>query len=152
MGGTLAIGISMALFLFFSGSWILNWTSAWRPYTAFVSQMAILTTVHAFRLATACFINYEMACSRFRFLVHYGVLLGVEVVVLYSLTGYRFFAAYVPDSWIAALAAFDPCRLNVVLGVMLVFSLLPFGAALAHALSRLEVRHSGGSPAKPSAE
>lgn len=136
MGGTLIVGLLLALVFYYFGAWILGWSEFWRPYAAYSPTMAVLTVVFALRLATACFFNHEMACHRFSFLSYYSVVLVLELVVLYGLTGYRFFSPFIPQAWMTLVEAFNPCRLPVVLGVMLVFTLLPFGAVLVHALRR----------------
>ncbi|MEI7901560.1 MAG: hypothetical protein WCK89_15015 [bacterium] len=141
MGGTLAVGLSLALLFFLFGAWLFRQVDAWHPYAAFAPQMSVLTMMYAFRLATGCFTSHEMACRRFTFLSYYGVLLVVEMLVLYGLTGYRFFSAFIPGAWMTTIEALNPCCLSFVLGVMFMFTLLAFGASLAHALRQARLSH-----------
>jgi O-antigen/teichoic acid export membrane protein len=142
LGGALAAGLVLALLFSISAPWLFSRVGAWRPYTPFVPYLAVLTLIHAFRIATACFITHEMACRRFAFLLYYGSLCVIEMFTLYGLTGYRFFSPYLPAAWLSALEAFNPCRLSVVLGVMSLFTLLSFGAALLDALRQRKTRIS----------
>lgn len=134
MAGTLAAGAALAVLFLFLGPLILGSLDTSRPYVGFVSHMAILTLLNAIRLASFCFINHEMACHRFSYLGYCSLLTIFEVVTLYGLTGYQFFAPYVPEDWLRAVAAFNPCRLSVVLSIMFTNSMLIFGAVLIHAL------------------
>ena len=91
---------------------------AWRPYAVFVPQLVLLTIIIAMRTATQCFFSHETAHARFRFYWYCGLIACAEGLFLYGITGFSFFAPWVPASWLAAVAALNPSRLDFVLGVM----------------------------------
>jgi O-antigen/teichoic acid export membrane protein len=136
MAGTLLAGGLLAGGFLLFGRMLLGSVASWRLYAGFAPQMALLTLIHAVRVATSCFLSAEMACGRSRYLLHYGFLLSMESVLLYASTGFLFFVPYVPADWIRAVELFNPCRLTFVLQVMFAFSLLPFIAVITHALIR----------------
>jgi hypothetical protein len=67
-----------------------------------------------------------MACRRFGF-VCYGVPIALlEAGVLVSLTGYGFFAPYLPSSWVGWMESLHAARLEFIVWVMLASSFATF--------------------------
>jgi len=102
--------------------------SDWTIYLPFVPHLLALCLVHVVRGSTYSFVMYKMAKENFDFVPYFVVVAGLETSILYCLTGYTFFAPWMPAQWMDALVAFNPCRLSVVLGIMLmnVFAILAY--------------------------
>jgi ABC-type phosphate transport system permease subunit len=95
----------------------------WTIYLPFVPYLSVLCLVHVIRGSTYSFVIYKMAKNEFDFVPYFVGVAGIETLMLYCLTGYAFFAPWMPTQWMQALAACNPCRLSVVLGIMLLSSL-----------------------------
>ncbi len=124
MGLSLLAGLALAAGLYVFGPWLLGLRAVWRPYAAQAPLMALLTLVFAVRSALACFSTYEAACGRFGFVGYLAALVVAECAVLYGLTGYSFFAGWLPPGWIAWMASLEAARLSFLLRAMLLTSLL----------------------------
>jgi O-antigen/teichoic acid export membrane protein len=97
--------------------------SDWSVYLPFIPHLLALSILQAIRGSTHSFVIYKMAKNEFGFVPYYGVVYAAEVLSLYCLTGYTFFAPWMPKPWMDVLAAFNPCRLSVVLGIMCLYAL-----------------------------
>ena len=95
----------------------------WNVYLPFIPHLIALSIIYAFRGALACFSMFHIARNQFRFISVFVVFYCFEIVLLYCLTGYTFFAPWMPEAWLALLTAFNPCRLPVVLGIILLYTL-----------------------------
>lgn len=124
VGGTLAGGALVSLALLFGGRVLLGLSPLWRPYQPFAVEMVVLAVYNTIGIVCNCFVTYEMAQGRFRFLAYSLPLFAVKAVVLYAVTGFSFFTGLVPQPWLDALAAFNPNRLGYVLAFFLAFSLV----------------------------
>jgi len=93
--------------------------SDWTVYLPFIPQLFALCILHVIRGSTHSFVIYKTAKNEFGFVPYYMVVFGLEILVLYCLMGYTFFAPWIPTHWMDALASFNPCRLSVVLGIIL---------------------------------
>jgi len=133
MAGSLFAGLVIAIIFWQMGSWMFSLFLPWHPYMPFVKQMVLLTVLQAVRISGVCFVTHEVACNRFGFLKYYGSLLVLEIVFLYGITGFGFFAPFIPSEWIESLRIFNPCRLDFVLMVMMASTLLGFMMVLVHA-------------------
>jgi len=100
----------------------------WTIYIPFVPYLFALCLIYVIRGSTYSFVIYKMAKNEFDFVPYFVGVAGIETLMLYCLTGYAFFAPWLPVQWMEALAACNPCRLSVVLGVMLLgsFSILVY--------------------------
>lgn len=125
MGGALGIGLLLAVAFYFCGGWLLGLSSAWKDYLPYTPQMALLTVICSLRSAGGCFINFEMACGRFKFVSYVTLIAVVECALLYGLTGYSFFEGVLPQAWVSWMASLNAARLGFLLQVMLWGSLLP---------------------------
>jgi O-antigen/teichoic acid export membrane protein len=132
MGGTLGSGLFLAAVFYFSGRWLLGLSPAWADYVAYAPQLAVLTVIIVIRVACACFVNFEMACGRFKFVSYFIVISGIESVLLYGLTGYGFFEGLLPSSWIDWMVSMQAARLDFLLQVMLWFSMVTFSCVVLH--------------------
>jgi hypothetical protein len=112
--------------------WLLfRHVSVWTCYLPYIPHLAVLCLSSAVRGAVYCYFTFQCARNSFRFVPFFCILLSIEGVLLYALTGYTFFTPYVPSSWINALDAFNPNRLSVVIAIPILFDLLLFIYILA---------------------
>jgi O-antigen/teichoic acid export membrane protein len=125
MGAALLSGLLLAGLMLAFGSWGLGLYSAWRDYASFAPHMALLAVICAIRSAHGCFIMQQMACHRFGFVWYFSLFSVAEAALLYGLSGYSFFAPYLPAAWVDWLASWQAARLAFVLKTMFVFALLP---------------------------
>ena len=100
---------------------LFSFNADWNAYLRFTPHLIVLSLIYAIRGAINCFVMYQFACNRFRFVPFFVLVYGSEMVMLYCLTGYSFFAPWLSGAWLDALAAFNPCRLSVVIGVILLY-------------------------------
>ena len=119
---TLAAGLLFTGLIVPGAHLLFTLKADWNVYTRFTPHLVALCIVYAIRGAVLCFVMYQTARNQFRFIPFFVFMYCSEMVVLYCLTGYTFFAPWMPDAWLSALAAFDPCRLSVVLGIMLFYT------------------------------
>lgn len=96
--------------------------SDWTAYLPFVPHLLVLGIIHVIRGSTYSFVIYKIAKNEFDFAPYYAAIMASEAIMLYCLTGYAFFTPWMPTSWLDALVAINPCRLSVVLGIMLLHS------------------------------
>lgn len=125
MGGSLAAGTLLAVGFWVAGRSLLGLAPTWRIYADLTPHMAVLTLINAFRITANCFAVHEMACRRFGFLYYAGIISVFEAIFLYCVTGYSFFEPWLPASWIAWMSGLHAARLEYIVGVMFVCSLLP---------------------------
>jgi O-antigen/teichoic acid export membrane protein len=92
----------------------------WNVYLSFSSHFFVLCIIQVIRGSTHSFVLYHTAKNDFKFVPYYVIVLLSETIFLYCLTGYIFFAPWISQDWINTMASFNPCRLSVVLGVILV--------------------------------
>lgn len=113
--------------------------SDWTAYLPFIPQLFALCILHVIRGSTYSFVLYKTAKSEFGFVPYFVVVAVSEISILYGLTGYAFFAPWMPTQLMDALAAFNPCRLSVVLGIMLLhaFAILIY---VAVGIVRIQLR------------
>ena len=128
---TLAAGGLMGLALTCRADWLLGLTPAWcvyRPYSWLMGFLVLRTVLFQ---TVSCFVLYEIACRRFRFVSLIVVLQLIEAGVLYGLTHIGFFQPYLPSFWWAILASIPACRLDFVAAVMLGLAVLQILGVLA---------------------
>lgn len=124
LGVILAGGVALATAFQFFGRPLFSVLPDWGLYVEFVPQMVLLTVIISLRSATGCYMTHEMACARFGYIYYCSGLHCLEVCLLYGVTGYTFFKPYVPEKWIVRIAELNPGRLDFILQVMCVFSVL----------------------------
>lgn len=117
-------GALVAIALWLGGGALLGLQEHWCAYESLSDHMAFLALVNALNSVVACFIAYETARGRFRFLWYAVPIIAMKAVGLYLITGYTFFIGMVPQSWIAALDAFNPNRLGFLLEVFFAVDVL----------------------------
>ena len=125
MGLSLAAGLLLAAGFWLLGAPLFNLVAGWRAYAGYTSQLCVLTVICALRITACCFTTHEMACHRFGFLTYVGAVAFAEAAFLYGVTGYSFFAPWLPAPWIDWMASLRAARLEFVLGVMFWCSVLP---------------------------
>ena len=98
----------------------------WRDYQPYAYLIIWMSMTNVFRVAFTCFSTHEMACRRFGF-IRYAVPLSLlEAGVLVSLTGYGFFAPYLPVSWVEWMGSLHAARLEFIVWVMLISAFIQF--------------------------
>lgn len=120
--------------------WLFVIIPNWQTYLSFIPHMVALSILQIIRGATHSFVTYKSAKNEFGFIPYYILIFCSEIVILYCLTGYSFFAPWMPPSWMEALKAFNPCRLSVVIGIILVHTVAIFGYVMI-AIIRIQSRN-----------
>lgn len=120
------------------GDELLSLTLNWRAYVSFAPQMVFLSGIQCLRAAVACFIIYELACSRFGFVYCYSAVCCLEALFLYCITGFNFFDPYVPRSWLKWVALINPARLSFILQVIGCFVAISFCIMLIFVLKHIQ--------------
>lgn len=125
-------GVLLTIGFYFLGRPLLSLVPAWSVYSAFAPQMALLSVIVCLRSASWCYMTHEIACNRFAYVYYCSLLNVMEVIALYSLTGYTFFKPYVPASWITWVAELQPGQLGFILWMFCFFSALGFAGIIAY--------------------
>ena len=126
VAGTVLAGLILACVFGFFGKDILGMLPVWRDYTRYAPSMSLLTIIMTLRMATGCFLNFEMACGRTGFVKFISSVAAIECVLLYGLTGCSFFTGFLPAALINWMAGIKAARLDFVLEVMLWSSIISF--------------------------
>ena len=122
--GVLSVGLLLSALLASFGRPLLGLRNEWATYASLTPHMVALSVNSAVGMAGSCISTAFTARGRFGFL-WYCLGIGIaKSVLLYAVTGYTFFAGWVPDAWLDALAAFNPNRLSVVIWFMSVANVL----------------------------
>ena len=122
--GTLATGALCILGFAVAGKWVFSSIPSWSPYTDYVGLLVLLTATLVLRMVTSNFVNYEIAYNRFSFL-WYGVpLLLLQAGILLSFCGYSYFYGILPDGWVDWMGACRMARLDRIIQVWFLFSLI----------------------------
>ena len=106
----------------------------WLCYLPYIPHLAVLCLSGAIGGAIHCYFTFQCARGVFSYIPLFCMLLAIEGVFLYCLTGYTFFAPWLPESWLNTLTAWNPCRLSVVIGISALFYLVMFAYALVDIL------------------
>ncbi len=122
--GSTACGIVVAVLLLFFGEMLMGLVSTWKMYQSLSGHMALLALVNVSIVVGNCLVTYETAQGRFGFMRYMVPILVVKAVGLYALTGYSYFYGILPDSWVDAIARFNPNRLGVLLGLFLAVNMV----------------------------
>jgi O-antigen/teichoic acid export membrane protein len=116
---SIIVGICFSLIITPVVSFLFQMESDWSVYMKFVPYLLPLCVVHLIRGTTHSFVMYKLAKNEFSFISVLALFYGAETVLLYGLTGYGFFLPWLPEAWGGLLSAFNPCRLSVVLSIIL---------------------------------
>ena len=122
--GTFVGGLGVATLLLVGGRALLGLNAQWRVYQPLAFEMFLLAVCNTVTVANSCVTTYEMAQGRFLFLRYLLPVCTLKMALVYCVTGYTFFTGLLPQSWLDAVAAFNPNRLSVVLWTFLAFQLL----------------------------
>jgi len=122
---TLLMGLCFTVLIVPGAHLLFKLKTDWNIYTSFTPHLIVLSLAYAIRGAVHCFVVYQTARNQFRFVPFFMFIHCSEIVVLYCLTGYTFFTPWMPQTWMDALTAFNPCRLSIVLGILLLYTLPP---------------------------
>ncbi|MCQ2390462.1 MAG: hypothetical protein MJ240_03465 [Kiritimatiellae bacterium] len=118
--GTCVCGLACVGALYVFGDLFLELTPCWSPYKALVPHMTALAFHSTVCILVTCLLVYEIAQGRFRFLWYAVPILALKCLVLYSATGYNFFGRWLSEKTIHTIAQFNPCRLSVIIGILLI--------------------------------
>lgn len=124
IGGATVGGLVVGALLAFFGEWILSLQSHWSAYAPLSDMMLSVCILNVLLMVTGCLVTYETAQGRFGFLWYAIPLIVVKTTFLYAVTGVGFFRGMIPDCWISAIEAWEPCRLKFVIMTLI------FGQAL----------------------
>ncbi len=128
-GGILFSAIMVPLaYLFFSMK------GEWHVYEQYVHYMVLLCAISIVRGMTYCYVMYEMALSRFKFVIPFALFYVFEIIALFVVTGYSYFAPWMPADWLRTIEVYNPCRLSLVIVIMLVSTCINFGYILVQFL------------------
>lgn len=117
--GSIGSGLLVATSLYFAGSFVLGLQDIWQAYQSLAPQMFWACMLNVFLMVNTAFTTYESARGSFRFLWYVVPITVVKGVGLYLLTGYTFFDGILPSSWLSAIAAFNPNRLDFLLAMFI---------------------------------
>lgn len=143
IAGALASGLVLAGIYWLFGRYLLQMLPAGASYVSYVPHMALLTVIIAMRTAGNCFVAYELACNRYGFYWWLGGISILESAFLYGITGFSFFAPWVPASWLEWVTEFNPARIEFVLGVMFGYSLIWILFMVPHIMIQRKARDIG---------
>ena len=129
---TVAGGGCIALLLGLSIPWLFGQVDLWSPYRPYSYLVGWLAVANVFRVGFACFTSYEMACRRFSFLWYQIPIALAEFSFLIAFTGYGFFYPYLPHGWVDWMASLRIARIECIVNVYFITSLLAFCMNLVH--------------------
>ncbi len=115
-------GGAMAMILHGLAPYLFRAMSSLAPYDSYASLMGVASMTCVLRSALACFIAFELACRRFRFVMLACAAYGFETLFLYGVAGIAFFRGRVPDGVIAWIQSADLMRLQTLVWLFLWFS------------------------------
>jgi O-antigen/teichoic acid export membrane protein len=130
----------IALILGLSMPWLFEQVALWSPYRPYAYLVGWLAFTNVFRVGFACFMSYELACRRFSFLWYQVPIAIGEFSFLIAFTGYAFFYSYLPNEWVDWMASLRIARINNIVMVYFVTSLLTFCISLV----QLWIEHRKG--------
>ncbi len=129
-------GGAVVMLLTLFGGWLLGLVPEWRVYVSMTHLFPLIGAMTVCSTATGCFITYETAQGRFRFMWYVIPIYALRSVFLYSVTGYTFFDGKVAPPILEAVAAWQPCRLSFAVSVLLVGQLMVTLGLLVDVLMR----------------
>jgi len=134
-GAVVAFGLGYVM------DWLFGAVQKWKAYQPYAYLVVWMAMTNVFRVAFTCFSTHEMACRRFGFISYAVPISLLEAGVLVSLTGYGFFAPYLPASWVAWMGALHAARLEFIVWVMLISSFATFmGIVIQMLVSRTRAK------------
>ncbi len=120
---SLSSGFIFAIILYLMGEQLLDLTKTWSEYISLANLFPLLALNTGLGMTIYCFITYETAQGRFRFLWYSIPLLAIKAIFIYSITGYTFFQDIMSQDMMKALEAFNPCRLSFLITLFLIANL-----------------------------
>ena len=116
------------------GGWLFGLVPEWRAYVSMTHLFPLAGAFTVCATVTGCFITYETAQGRFRFMWYVLPIHAVRTVFLYAVTGYTFFEGMVAQPILEKIASWQPCRLSFFFSVLLVGQLMVVLGLLADVL------------------
>ena len=122
MLGTIGFGIVASLALYFLGGFVFELLPTCRPYTGFVTDMALLAFALSFNYACSNFTDYEFACGRFAFL-WWSLPIGLaQSAFLICFTGYTFFNGILPPAFVDWMGSLHIATLRNIIWTLIAFA------------------------------
>jgi len=118
--GGLLVGGVLSVF----GGWLLSLQPLWSSYGSMSGMMFPICILNVLLMIGTCFVTYEIAQGRFRFFWHAIPILLSRCGFLYAVTSIGFFRGLLPDTVIAIVEGWGPCRLSFVISVLTVGQLV----------------------------
>lgn len=120
IAGTTVGGLVVGGVLAVAGGWILSLSSLWATYTPLKGMMFPICVLNVLLMVGNCLTTYKIARGEFRFFWYLLPLILLKGGFLYAVTGVSFFHGMVPESWIALVESWQPCRLSFVIATLAV--------------------------------
>jgi O-antigen/teichoic acid export membrane protein len=123
LAGGVLVSIMMASLAYI----LFSLNSEWNVYLQYLPHMGMLCAISIIRGMTNCYVMYEMARNRFKFVIPFTLFYLSEIGILFVSTGFSFFAPWISSHWVRSMESFNPCRLQFIIIVMLVASCVNLG-------------------------
>lgn len=122
--GTFICGVLCAIGLYIFGEAVFNSIQTCHPYSAYITDMALLAVTGALGVCSGTISNYEVACGRFNYnIICLPISIG-QGIFLIAFTGYTFFSGTLPETILAWIASLHIATLRNIIWVMLVGNVL----------------------------
>lgn len=115
-------GLLVGVLLWIGGERLLSLQALWADYVPMAGMMFPICVLNVLMIVGGCFVTYEIAQGRFGFFRYAIPLTLLKLAILYSATGIGFFHGVLPEDWISAVMALNPCRLSFIITVLLAFN------------------------------
>jgi O-antigen/teichoic acid export membrane protein len=117
----------VALALHLAAPFLFSLMPMWVQYTPYASLMGVASMTCVIRAAFACFVSYEMACRRFRFVLYTSMLYLLEAIILYGVSGITYFDTWLSPKIILGVQNADLMHLSTVVWTIFMFSTVLLG-------------------------
>ena len=144
MGGTLLLGLVVALLFACCGRLILCAVPLWRDYVAYGPLLALYTLRLAICTTCGVFSTYEIAAGRFAFLWYCIPFAFIETGILVALTGFGAFQDILPSSLVEWMASLGAARLDFFVRWLFGCSIVLMLVVVCHVLLRFRRGQSRG--------
>jgi len=133
--GVMVVGLTLSTGLWIFGEKLLSLKSEWANYASLSHHMAGFSVISTLAMTGNCIVTAFIARGCFSFLWYVLPILLFKSLFLYALTGYTYFVGILPEALINNIAAFNPCRLSVVMWTIIIADILNLSLQLIHTFS-----------------
>jgi hypothetical protein len=120
----LGVGGSIAVVVHLLSPWIFALIPSGNIYQPYTHLVGVVCGTSLLRAAIACYVTYELACRRFRFVFFASFLYVLQACLLYSIGGINFFRGVLPDALIQWILDRDFMRIGVITWYIFSFALV----------------------------